>query len=149
VQALPFSFWRICETGRLPKFPVPWDAEDMNLRRLLNLVLAVFVAIGLAVAPSVPPSAAAQNRAGDMTDMSMADTSMSSDMPCCPDQKSMGCQDCPLTAMCVLQTEQAGPPAAAALLPRYAVRTAHSVGDDTLSAGLDRPPPDQPPRSQV
>jgi hypothetical protein len=113
----------------------------MNLRRLLNLALAVFVTVGLAVAPLMAPSAAAQARAHDMTDMSM-----SSDMLCCPEQKSMDCQDCPLTAMCVLQTVQAGPPMAAALLLRYAVRTAHIVRDDALSAGLDRPPPDQPPR---
>jgi transcriptional regulator GlxA family with amidase domain len=122
----------------------------MNLRRLLNLALAVFVTVGLAVTPLVAPAAAAQNRAGDMTAMSMSsDISMSSDMTCCPDQKSMDCQDCPLIAMCVLQTLQAGPPMAAALLLRYAVRTAHIVRDDALSAGLDRPPPDQPPRSQV
>ena len=121
----------------------------MNLRRLINLVLAVLVTVGLAVAPLVAPSAAAQARAHDMIDMSMSDMSMSSDMPCCPDQKSMDCQDCPLTAMCVLQTVQAGAPAVAALLLRYAVRTAHSVGDDALSAGLDRPPPDQPPRYLV
>jgi hypothetical protein len=116
----------------------------MNLRRFLDLALAVCLTVGLAVAPLVTPSAAAQNRAGNVTNMSM-----SADMPCCPDQKSMDCQDCPLIAMCVLQTAQAGPPMAAALPLRYAVRTAHSVRDDALSAGLDRPPPDQPPRSQV
>jgi hypothetical protein len=116
----------------------------MNLRRLLNLAFAVLVTVGLAVAPLVAPAAAVQTKAADMTDMSM-----SSDMSCCPDQKSMDCQDCPLIAMCVLQTVQAGPPMAAALLLRYAVRSAHIVRDDALSAGLDRPPPDQPPRSQV
>jgi hypothetical protein len=118
----------------------------MNLRRLLNLVLAVFVTVGLAVAPLVAPAAAAQARAHDMTDMSMTDMSMSADMLCCPEQKSMDCQDCPLTAICVLQTLQAGAPTAAALLLRYAVRTAHIMRNDALSAGLDRPPPDQPPR---
>ena len=116
----------------------------MNLRRLLNLALAVLVTVGLAVAPLVAPAVAAQTRTVDMMDMSM-----SSDMACCPDQKSMDCQDCPLIAMCVLQTAQAGPPMAAALPLRYAVRTAHIFRDDTLAAGLDRPPPDQPPRSLV
>jgi hypothetical protein len=113
----------------------------MNLRRLPNLALAVLVTVGLALAPLVAPAAAAQVPATDM--------SMSADMPCCPDQKSMDCQDCPLTAMCVLQTVQAGPPMAAALPLRYAVRTAHLVRNEALAAGLDRPPPDQPPRSQV
>jgi hypothetical protein len=115
----------------------------MNLRRLLNLVFAVLVTAGLAVAPLVTP-AAAQIPAAGMTDMAMP-----ADMSCCPDQKSMDCQDCPLVAMCMLQTAQAGPSLAAALPLRYPVRTSHIVRDDVLAAGLDRPPPDQPPRSQV
>ena len=116
----------------------------MNLRRLINLALAVFVTAGLAVAPLAAPAAVAQIPVADMTDMSA-----SVDMHCCPDQKSMDCKDCPLMAMCVLQTVQAGPPMTAALPLRYAVRTAHVVGNDALAAGLAQPPPDQPPRSQV
>jgi hypothetical protein len=122
----------------------------MNLGRLLNLILAVFVTVGLAVTPLVAPAAAAQNQTGGQNRAAdRMDMSMSVDMACCPDQKSTDCQDCPLIAMCVLQTVQAGPPMAAALLLRHAVRTAHIARDDALSAGLDRPPPDQPPRSQV
>ena len=116
----------------------------MNLRRPLNLVLTVLVTVGLAVAPLMAPRAAAQGRSADTMDMSM-----SSDMPCCPDQNSMDCKDCPLMAMCVLQTVQAGPPMAAAWLLRYAVRTGHAVRNDALAAGLTRPPPDHPPRSRV
>jgi hypothetical protein len=116
----------------------------MNLRRLLNLAFAVLVTAGLAVAPLVTPV-----RAGQLPAADMANTSMPADMPCCPDQNSLDCQDCPLVAMCVLQTAQASPPMVAALPLRYAVRTTHFVRDDALAAGLDRPPPDQPPRSQV
>jgi hypothetical protein len=116
----------------------------MNLRRLLNLVFAVLVTAGLAMAPLVAPAAAAQGKGAGMTE-----TSMSADMPCCPDQNSMDCQDCPLMAMCILQSAQAGAPTIAALPLRYAVRTAHIVGDDTFAAGLDRPPPDHPPRTLI
>jgi hypothetical protein len=136
--------WRTCEAGGLPKFPAAWDAERMNLRRLLNFAFAALVTAGLAVAPLVTPV-----RAGQIPPTDMVNTSMPADMHCCPDQKSMDCQDCPLVAMCVLQTAQAGPPIVAALPLRYAVRTAHIVRDDALAAGLDRPPPDQPPRSRV
>jgi hypothetical protein len=115
----------------------------MNLRRFLNLVIAVFVIAGLAMAPLVAPSAAAQGKGAGPTEMSM-----SADMPCCPD-KTMDCQDCPLMAICVLQAAQAGPPAAGGLPLRYAVRTAHMVRDDTFAAGLDRPPPDHPPRTLI
>jgi hypothetical protein len=116
----------------------------MNLRGLLNLALAVFVTVSLAVAPLATLAAAAQGKGAGTTEMSM-----SADMPCCPDQKTMDCQDCPLMAICVLQAAQAGPPAVAGLALRYAVRTAHIVRDDTFAAGLDRPPPDHPPRTLI
>ena len=119
------------------------------LCRLINLVLAACVITGLAFAPLVAP-APVQSKVSGITDMSMSDDiSMSDDMPCCPNQKSMDCQDCPLIAMCMLQTAQASPSLAAALPLRYPVRALHIVRDDILAAGLDRPPPDQPPRSQV
>jgi hypothetical protein len=115
----------------------------MDFCRLLNLALAVFVAVGLAVAPLVTPAAAAPPRAAGMMDMSM-----SADMPCCPDeQKNKDCQDCPLVAMCILKTTQAGPSLTAAMLLRPAIRTAHSVLDDAPADGLNRPPPDHPPRN--
>src|ERR1700726_1720784 len=115
----------------------------MDFRWLLKLGLAVFVTVGLAVAPLVTPAAVAQPYMGGMMDMSM-----SADMPCCPDgQKSKDCQDCPLVAMCVLKTTQATPFSTAALTLRHAIRTVHSVLNDAPADGLDRPPPDQPPRN--
>ena len=114
----------------------------MDFRRLLNLALAVFVTVALAVAPLVTPAAGQSSMSG-MTDMSM-----SADMPCCPDgQKSKDCQDCPLVAMCVLKTVQAGPSATAAMPLRHPVRTVHLVLNDAPPVGLNRPPPDQPPRN--
>ena len=84
----------------------------------------------------------------DMAPDGMTDMSMSADMPCCPDdQKSNDCQDCPLVAMCVLKTTQAGPSEAVALPLRHAIRTTHSVANDVVGDGLVRPPPDQPPRT--
>ena len=115
----------------------------MNLRRLLRIAFAASVTVGLTLAPLAAPAAAAQARSEGMTDMSM-----SADMPCCPDeQKSKDCQDCPLVAMCVLKTTQAGPSEAFALPLRHAIRTSHSVADDAVGDGLVRPPPDQPPRT--
>jgi hypothetical protein len=115
----------------------------MDFRRFLNLSLAVFVTVGLAVAPLVTPAAVAQLDMDGMMDMSM-----SADMPCCPDgQKSKDCQDCPLVAMCVLKTVQAGPSATAAMPVRHAIQTEHSVLDDAPADGLNRPPPDHPPRN--
>jgi hypothetical protein len=115
----------------------------MDFRRFLHLALAVFVTVGLAVAPLGSPAVAALPHADGMADMTM-----SADMPCCPDeQKSKDCQDCPLIAMCILKTAQAGPSLASALPVRHAIYTTHSVLDDAPADGLDRPPPDHPPRS--
>ena len=115
----------------------------MLLRRLIARLLAIAVIAGLALAPLATPVAARALAVSGMTDMS----AMSADMPCCPDeQKSGDCRDCPLIAMCVLKTVQAGPSLAAAIPVRHAIRTAHSMRNDTLADGLVRPPPDHPPR---
>jgi hypothetical protein len=115
----------------------------MNLRRLLNVIIAVFVTASLTLAPMAASTAAAHERPDGMSDMAM-----SADMPCCPDeQNSKDCQDCSLIAMCILKTVQSGPPPSAGLSMRHPVRTVHSLHDDVLVAGLDRPPPDQPPRT--
>jgi hypothetical protein len=117
----------------------------MNLQRLLNLAFAVFVTAGLALAPMTAPATAAHPQSDSMIDMTM-----SADMPCCPDeQKSKDCQDCPLIAMCILKTAQAGPSVIASLPLRHSVRTTHSFRDDVLVGGLDRPPPDHPPRNLI
>jgi hypothetical protein len=121
---------------------LPWDDGTMNFRWLLNLVFAVLVTIGLALSPLATPAVAHPQMAG-MTNMSA-----SGDMPCCPDeQKNKDCQDCPLVAMCVLKTDQAGPLMTEALPLRHAIRTTHGFQDDLLADGLDRPPPEHPPRN--
>jgi hypothetical protein len=107
-------------------------------------LIALSVAAGLMLAP-LSGSGIADVQAAAVSDSMQ---SMSTDMPCCPDQqKSTDCQDCPLVAMCILKTAQAGPSMAAALPLRYAIRTAHLVTDDVPGDDLDRPPPEQPPRT--
>jgi hypothetical protein len=136
----PGPWWRICEEAELSMGSRPWDGSTMDVRRF---TLTVFVTLGLAVAPLATPAAAAPPHAAGTMDMSMP-----ADMPCCPDeQKSKDCQDCPLVAMCVLKTAQAGPSTTEALPLRHAIRTAHSFRDDAPAEGLVRPPPDHPPRN--
>ncbi|MCK1273608.1 MULTISPECIES: hypothetical protein [unclassified Bradyrhizobium] len=107
-------------------------------------LIALSVAAGLMVAP-LSVSATAEPQAAAVSDNMQ---SMSEDMPCCPDQQTnTDCRDCPLMAMCILKTAQAGPSMAAALPLRHPIRTAHLVADDVLGHGLDRPPPEQPPRN--
>jgi len=126
----------------------------MVLRRFIARLLAILAIAGLAVAPLATPAAAKASGHVEMTDMaamsteSMSTESMSTDMPCCPDEKS-GCPDCPLAAICVLKITPAAPALADAILMRLPTKTGHMVSDDALSHGLDRPPPDHPPRILV
>ena len=118
----------------------------MFFRRLMAQLLAISVIVGLAVAPMVAPVAGTTSAAAGMTEMS----SMATDMLCCPDeQKSKTCTDCPLVAMCVLTTAQAGLPETAALPVRHAVRTTHAMLDEAIADGLAPSPPHQPPRNLV
>ena len=112
----------------------------MVLRRLIARLLAISVIASLILAPVVTPTAL---KASDTIGMA----SMSADMPCCPDEKSKDCQDCPLLAICALKTAEPGRSPTEALPLRHAIRTAHSVLDDVPADGLNRPPPDHPPRN--
>jgi hypothetical protein len=115
----------------------------MVLSRLAARFLAICMIAGLILAPLVTPAAMAASEIGGMS-------SMSAEMPCCPDQqKSKSCQDCPLVAICVLKNAQAGPSLASAMPVRHAIRTSYSVLDDVPADGLNRPPPDHPPRNLV
>jgi hypothetical protein len=118
----------------------------MGLRRYINFLVAVFVTAGLAVAPLVTPVAAKP-----MAPIAMADDmpAMSADMPCCPDkQNSNDCRDCPLVAMCVLKVSLAGPNASE-FPARLPTRVQLFMFVELITEGLDRPPPDHPPRNLV
>ena len=121
----------------------------MVFRLFISRLLTILIVAGLAVAPVAAPAAMQASimhasMAAEMTEMS----SMAAEMPCCPDeQKSKTCSDCPVIAICVLTTAQVAPPATSALPVRHAVRTTHALRDDVFADGLDRPPPDQPPRN--
>ena len=117
----------------------------MVLRRFIARLFAMLVIAGLAVAPLVTPAAAMAPAHAKMADMA----SMSADMPCCPDGKSTGCPDCPLAAMCVSTISPAAPALADAILVRLPTKAGHAVYDDAPAYGLDRPPPDHPPRILV
>ena len=114
----------------------------MDVRRLIGRLLSVFVIAGLVSAPLVTPVVASALSISEMTGMS----TMSADMPCCPDKQSNDCHDCPVVAMCV-SSMQAVPAMAVAILIRHPTRALLVALDDVISDGLDRPPPDHPPRN--
>ena len=115
----------------------------MNLRRLIGRLLAVFVIVGLVVAPLVSPVVAKRMPVGEMNDMA----AMSDDMQCCPDgQKNNSCQDCPLVAMCMLTIAQAEPSPANGIQISFQTRRLSFALVDLSADGLIGDPPDHPPR---
>jgi hypothetical protein len=115
----------------------------MNLRRLIGGVFAVFVIVGLVIAPLVAPASAKRLPVGEMSDMA----AMSGDMPCCPDgQKNKSCPDCPLVAMCMLTIAQAEPFPTNAILVTFQTRKLSFALVDLIGDGLVGDPPDHPPR---
>jgi hypothetical protein len=115
----------------------------MNLRRLIGRLLAVFVIVGLVVAPLVTPVGARRLPVAEMSDMA----AMSGDMPCCPDgQKNNGCQDCPLVAMCMLTIAQAEPSPTNGIQISFQTRRLSFTLVDLIADGLMGAPPDHPPR---
>ena len=115
----------------------------MNLRRLIGRLLAVFVIVGLVVAPLITSAAAKRLSVGEMSDMA----AMPGDMPCCPDsQKSKGCQDCPLIATCMLTIAQADPSPTNSIQVFFQARRLFFAVIDLTADGLTGAPPDHPPR---
>lgn len=117
----------------------------MGFRCFIGRLLAIFVIAGLIVGPLVTPVAAMGSSSVAMSDPA----SMSDEMPCCPDtQKNKDCKDCPLLAICALKTI-ATQSAVDAVAVRPARHHQPAVHDDLMSDGVDRPPPDHPPRTLV
>ncbi|WP_439924636.1 hypothetical protein [Nitrobacter sp. JJSN] len=117
----------------------------MGFRCFIGRLLAIFVIAGLVAAPLGTPVVAMGSSTVAMSDLA----SMSDDMPCCPDtQKNKDCKDCPLLAICALKSF-----ATQSAVDAIAVRPTrhHQLAgrDDLMSDGVDRPPPDHPPRTLV
>jgi hypothetical protein len=121
----------------------------MSAKRFLSLLVALSVAAGLVSMPLARP--AHSHSAPPVITSSDEMQAMAEDMPCCPheQQKSRDCQDCPLLGFCMAKSTQIGPAAAAALLDRTSIHAVLLVTDDAIADGLERPPPDHPPRTLV
>jgi hypothetical protein len=122
------------------------ETVDMRARRLLNLLIALSVAAGLVSLPFALPAYAFSGPpiATSSDDMQ----AMGDDMPCCPhQQKGNDCQNCPV--LCLVNSMQLSPAAAAVMLDRTSIHAVLLGADDTIADGLERPPPDQPPRILV
>jgi hypothetical protein len=126
-----------------PDFPSPTlVCETGAVKRSIYLcrLLTVLVIVGLVIAPL----SARANTAGMA---SMAVTSMSDDMPCCPDKSApVDCDQCALMALCASTTLQAPLPANVTEIQAVTLRLL-LPGSDPEAEGVGYSPPPKPPRS--
>lgn len=110
------------------------------MKRSIHLcrLLAVFLIVGLVIAPlSAPANAVAT--------ASSAIASMSDDMPCCPDKSApVDCDKCPLMANCMVKTFHA--PSAGVIDILAVAILKLSPRSDPEAESLARPPPPRPPQ---
>src|ERR1700756_1813515 len=116
----------------------------MRRGRCLNLLIALSVAAGLVSMPFASMHAKSGTPVVTSSDEMEA---MAEDMPCCPhEQKSKACEDCPLLGICLAKSTHINPAASAILLDRTFIHAVLLGADDVIADGLERPPPDHPPR---
>jgi hypothetical protein len=119
------------------------------VKRSIHLcrLLAVVLISGLVLAPL-----AARANVDSMASMAMAAmaddaASMSGDMPCCPDKSvPVGCDQCPLMALCASPTLQAPLSVGVAELHPVILQRLRP-GSDPEAESLGYSPPPRPPRS--
>ena len=121
----------------------------MKISFLLSRLLAIFVIAGLVFAPLSRPANAGQgmDMAAPMAAAEMAE--MAADMPCCPDKSvPMDCDQCPLMALCMVQTLHE--PSSAGMIEIQPVTVRLLVPhSDPETDSLGQHPPPRPPRSLV
>jgi hypothetical protein len=122
------------------------DNGNVRARPFLNLLIALSVAAGLV---SLPLAAAAHANAGPPVVTSSDEMqAMGDDMPCCPhEQKSKDCQDCAM--LCLVKSTQISSASAAIAVELSSIHAVLLGTDDANAEGLERPPPDHPPRILV
>jgi hypothetical protein len=115
----------------------------MSVKRSIHLcrLLAVFLIVGLVIAPLLAPVNTAATAP-------TAIATMSADMPCCPDKSApVDCDQCQLMAICMTKTFQASSAGVVEVL-LVTARTLLPHSDPKVES-LDHLPPPKPPRSLV
>ena len=120
----------------------------MNRTVIMRQLLAFFIAAGVALSPLAMPFSSVSIAAQDQATVAMVSADMADDMPCCPKKapSPFDCQKC-LLATCMMKYSQ--PTLANAAEEVTGLVSVIPLGNDALPAGLDRPPPDHPPRTSV
>jgi hypothetical protein len=117
----------------------------MDRSVITRRILAFFIAMGVVLSPLATPFS---SMAIAVQVQAMPAVDMPDDMPCCPKKtpSPFHCQKC-VFATCMMKYSQAT--LSSECLGGAALVSVIAPGDDALPAGLDRPPPDHPPRTSL
>jgi hypothetical protein len=121
----------------------------MKLRAVMRWFLALGIAVGIAIAPAAPLMAAMPSTASMMSATADEDAMQMADgMPCCPKQAPMpfDCDKCALSN-CMLKLS--GPAQASAVVDAPVLIARITPVNEFVPAGLTKPPPERPPRTNV
>jgi hypothetical protein len=121
------------------------------VKRSIHLcrLLAVFVIVGIVIAPLTARANAGAMKSMAIMSMSGDAAAMSDDMPCCPDKSApVDCDQCPLMALCTSTTLQPPLPTGVAEIRPVTLRML-LPGSDPEVESVGYSPPPKPPRSQV
>ncbi|NOJ40672.1 hypothetical protein HCN58_13865 [Bradyrhizobium sp. WSM 1791] len=112
-------------------------------------LLAIFVIVGLVMAPLTARAGGGMTAPVAMTAISDDTVVMSDDMACCPEKSApVDCDQCPLMALCVSTPLQGPLPAGIAEIQPVTLRML-LPGSDPEVDSLGYSPPPKPPRSLV
>ena len=131
-----------------------WKNAGVKISFHLGRLLAILVIAGLVFAPLSRPASAGMAKdmtmGGPMPEMAAdATAEMAADMPCCPDKSvPMDCDQCPLMALCMVQTFHE-PSSTGVVEVRPVTMRRLAPGSDPVADSLGQHPPPRPPRSLV
>jgi hypothetical protein len=124
----------------------------MKLRAVMRWFFALGIAVGVVIGPAAPlmaamptdPAATMTSAANDENAMQMADG-----MPCCPKKQAPMRFDCDKCALSSCMIKLSGPGQASAIVEVPVLIARIAPVNEFVPAGLAKPPPERPPRTNV
>jgi hypothetical protein len=128
-----------------------WDFATMKLRAVMRWFLALGIAVGIVIGPAAPLMAAIPSSSASMTSASADEDAMqmADGMPCCPKKQAPMRSDCDKCALSNCMIKLSGPSQASAFVEVPVLIARIVPVSEFVPAGLAKPPPERPPRTNV
>ena len=123
----------------------------MKLRAVMRWFLAFGIAVGVVIGPAAPLMAIPSTSTATMTSAAADEDAMqmADGMPCCPKEQAPMRFDCDKCALSSCMIKLAGPGQASAIVEVPVLIARIAPVNEFVPAGLTKPPPERPPRTNV